>query len=130
VAHPGDHGSLGPLLNRDAFGSGDCPASNGRGVIGHGTGKQAGEGGVVGVEGQECHHRAEEILDILSLGLVPAAGVSFFALNVPRGGPFAFQFGSNAVDCRCRCPNPEGEDFPAFLFLDGPMVSGSLNPAG
>jgi hypothetical protein len=34
MTHPGDDGSLGPLLDGDSFCSGDCAAANWRGVIG------------------------------------------------------------------------------------------------
>jgi predicted DsbA family dithiol-disulfide isomerase len=36
VAHPGDHGSLGPPLDGDALRPGDCSTADRRGVVGHG----------------------------------------------------------------------------------------------
>ena len=81
MAHPGDDGSLGPLLDRDAFRPGDGAAANRRGVIGHGLGQPVGEIGVIGMKGQERHDRPQEILDVLGLGLITASGVGFLLLG-------------------------------------------------
>jgi hypothetical protein len=63
MTHPGDDGGLGPLLDGDSLRPGDRAAPDRRGVIGDGPCQPVGEVGVGGVEGQERHHRTEEVLD-------------------------------------------------------------------
>jgi hypothetical protein len=46
VPHPGDYGSLGPLVDRDALGPGHGAAADRRGVQGHGGGQLLGQVGV------------------------------------------------------------------------------------
>ena len=50
VAHPGDDGSFGPLLDRDAFRPGHRAAPDRRGMIGDGTGQPVGKIGVISDE--------------------------------------------------------------------------------
>ena len=76
MTHPGDHGGLGPLLDRDSFRPGDRPAADRRGVLGDGTGQPVGEVGVAGVEGEERHDRPVEVLDVLGLGLLTTPGAA------------------------------------------------------
>lgn len=61
MPHPGDHGGLGPLLDRDAPRPGDRAAADGRGVLGDGTGQPVGQIGMLGVEGQERQDRPMEV---------------------------------------------------------------------
>jgi hypothetical protein len=51
VAHPGDHGSFGPPLDRDALRPATGAAADRRGVVGDGPCQSLGEAGVGGVEG-------------------------------------------------------------------------------
>jgi hypothetical protein len=87
VAHPGDHGGLGPLLDRDTLRAGDDTAPDQRGVGGHGPCQAVGEGSVAGMEGQERQHRPEEVFNVPGLSLVPAAGVGLLALGVATKRP-------------------------------------------
>jgi len=105
VAHPGDHSSLGPLLDRDALRPGDCPTTDRRCVIGDGPCQPVGEIGVISMKGQELDHRPQEVFDIFGLGLLTASGVGFLLLGEPLGGPLGFQFGTNPLNGRCRCPH-------------------------
>jgi hypothetical protein len=57
------------------------------------------------VEGQERHDRPVEVLDVLGLGLVTAAGVGLLAPGVALRGPLCFEFGTDALDGRRRCPD-------------------------
>ena len=57
------------------------------------------------MKGQERDHRPVEILDVLSLGLVTAAGVWFLLLGEPFRESLHFEFGTNPFDGRRRCPN-------------------------
>jgi hypothetical protein len=90
VAHPGDHGSFGSLLDRDGFGSGNRTTPDQGGTIGDGPCKLVGEFGVVGMKSQERQHRTEKVLDVLGLGLVKAVGVGY----LPR----------TCLACPERCP--------------------------
>ena len=47
VPHPGDHGSFGPLLDRNALRPGDGAAPDRRGMIGHGPCHPVGKIGVI-----------------------------------------------------------------------------------
>src|SRR5438094_415031 len=82
------------------------------------------------MESQERDHRPEEVLDVFRLGLFTAASVSRFPFGVPIGGSFYFEFSTNAIDGRRRCPNAPGEDLPASLLGDAPMIAHSLHSAG
>ena len=82
MAHPGNHGSLGPLFHRDALGPGPCPAPDRRGVFGHGTGQALRKVCMEGMKRQEGHHCPEEVLNVPGLGLATAAGNGFFFLGV------------------------------------------------
>ena len=93
------------LLDRDALGPGDRAAPDRRGMIGDGTGQPVGEVGVSGMEGQERHDRPVEVLDVLGLGLLTASGVGLLLLGEALGGSLGFEFGTNPVDGRRRCPN-------------------------
>ena len=53
VPHPGDHGSFGPLLDRDTFGPGHCAAANRRGMIGDGSCHSIAKIGVIFMKAQE-----------------------------------------------------------------------------
>ena len=83
MPHPGDYGGFGPLLDRDALRSGDCPGANGRGMNRDSTGEPVGKINVILMKAQERHHRPVEILDVLSLGLVTASGVGLLLLGKP-----------------------------------------------
>jgi len=74
MAHPGDHGRLGPPLDRDALGPGDRAAADRGGVIGDGSCQALAKLSVVRRKRQERHYRPEEILDIFRLGLRTAPG--------------------------------------------------------
>ena len=67
--------------------------------------RKVGEMGVRRMEGQERQHRPVEVLDVLGLGLVTAAGVGLPAPGVALRGPLDFEFGADAVDGRRRCPH-------------------------
>jgi hypothetical protein len=90
VTHPGDHGSFGSLLDRDALRSSHGAAADWRGMIGDGTGQLLRKIGVYRIECQELDHRPEEVFDVLSLGLLTTAGVGFFPLGVGVGGSLLF----------------------------------------
>jgi hypothetical protein len=96
---------LGPLLDGDALRAGDGAAPNGCRVLCHGTGQALAEIGVTLMECQERQDRSVEIIDVLGLGLLTAAGGGFLLLGVAIGGPLGFEVGSDAVDGRCRCPH-------------------------
>ena len=80
MTHPGNDRSFGPLLNWDTFRSRHGAAPNRCGMISHGFGKPVGEIGVSGMECQKLHDRSQEILDVFSLGLLPASGIGFLVL--------------------------------------------------
>ena len=105
VPHPCNDGGFGTLFDGDSLCPGDGAAADRRGVIGHRTGKPVGEVSVCRMEGQELQHRSVEVLDVFGLSLVPASGIGLFAFGVPLGGSLGFEFGTNLVDGRCRCPN-------------------------
>jgi hypothetical protein len=115
VPHPGDDSDFGTLLNGDAFGPGDGATSDRRGVVRNRTGQFVGHVAMAGVEGQECHDRPVEILDILGMGFVPASGVGFLTFGILFGGPFGFKVGTDVFDDRCRCPYAFGEGLSAFF---------------
>jgi hypothetical protein len=66
----------------DALRPGHSAAPYRRGVVGHGPCQAVGKLGVARVKRQERHHRREEVLDVLGLGLVAAAGVGLLAPRV------------------------------------------------
>jgi WD40 repeat protein len=105
VAHPGDHRSLGPLLDRNAFRPGHRAAPDRRGVVGNGTGQPVGDVGVRRVEAEERDHRPVEVVDVLGLGLLPASGIGFLLLGEAHRGPLGFEFDPNAVNGRRRRPH-------------------------
>lgn len=127
VAHPCDHGGFGPLFYGDAF----CPShratSDRRGVIGDGMCEALSEIGVVGVEIEKGHDCAEEVFNVLDLDVLTAASVGGPALCIAFGGPLGFEFRSNTVDGLCRYPDSSGENLPALLLLNNPVVAGGLH---
>src|SRR5207249_3581626 len=87
----GTHGSrngggCGPVLDGNALRPGHGPAADRRGMVGHGPCQAVGKIGVLRMEPQERHHRSEEVLDVLDLGLVTAAGIGLLALGVTLRG--------------------------------------------
>ena len=104
VAHPGDHGGFGSLLDRDTH----CPrhgtTADWRGMVGHGSCQAVGKLIVVRVKGQERHDRPEEVFDVLGLSLLTTASVGFPLLGVALRGTLGFEFGTDAVEGRRRCP--------------------------
>jgi hypothetical protein len=97
VAHPGDHGGFGPLLDRDALCPGYRAAADRRGVVGDGPCQPLGEAGVVWMESQERQDRTVEVLDVLGLGLVTAASLGCFALHMSRSRSLGVEFSTDAV---------------------------------
>ena len=95
MPHPGDHGCLGPLLDRDAFRPGNRAAADRRCVIRHGPGHPLGEIGVIPMKAQERDHRPQEVFDVLGLGLVTAAGVGLLLLGEALRGSLGFEIGTN-----------------------------------
>ena len=71
-------------------------------MVGHGPCQPVGKIGVVRMKSQERNHRPEEVLDVLGLGLVTAAGVGLLAPGVAVRGPLGFEFRTNAADGRRR----------------------------
>lgn len=130
MPHPGDDGGFGTLPHRDSLRPGDRATSDRCGMIGDGTGKPDGEFGVRRMERQESQHGLVEVPDVFGLGLVSASGIGFLAFGVPLGGPFGFEFSTDLIDGRCRCPSASGEDLSALLLLDAPMLSSRLHSAG
>lgn len=105
VTHPGDDGSLGPLLNGDAFRSSNASTSDRRGMVGDSLGNSVGEINVISVKAQERHDRSEELLDIFGLCFFSSPGVGFLLLGEALGGSLGFEIGTNALDGRRRCPD-------------------------
>jgi hypothetical protein len=105
MPQPSDDGSFGSSLDGDALRPGHRPAADRRGVIGDGTGQSLGNICVVGMKAQELDHCPQEILDVFGLRLFTAAGVGFFAVGMTFCGSLNFQFSTNPLDSRCRCPN-------------------------
>src|SRR5262249_51198453 len=83
VAHPGNDGSFGPLLDGDSLGPGHCPRANRRGMIGDSTGQSVSEIGVILMKAQERHDRPVKVFDVLGVGLLTAAGIGFLLLGEP-----------------------------------------------
>src|SRR4051812_13870591 len=79
---------------------------------------------------QEGRHRTEGVPDVPGLRLVPASGAGVPPPGVPVRGPPGFQFGTNPLEGRRRCPCAPGEDLPPLLLLHGPVIARSLHPAG
>jgi hypothetical protein len=129
VAHPGNHGSLGSLFDRNAFCPGHCSTSNRGGVIRDSPCHSVGKIGVTRMKGQERPHRPQEVLDVIGLGLVTASGVGLLLFGETLGRSFGVEIGTNPVDGRCRCLNAPGEDLAALPFGNDPMISSGLYPA-
>ena len=104
MPHPGNDGGFGTLLDGDAFGPGDGAAANRGGMVHNFPCNLPGEIGVPWVEVQGLDDRPVEILDIFGLGLVPASCVSLPAFGIGIGGSLDFEFGTDLLDGRCRCP--------------------------
>ena len=98
-------------------------------MIGDGPCHLFGEIGVISVKGQKRPHRPEEVFNVFGLGLLTASGVGFLFLGESLGGALGFEIGTNALNGRRCCSNAPGENLPAFLLGDDPMISGSLHPA-
>jgi len=98
---PGDDGGSGPLFDRDALNADQRAASDGIGVIRHGTGQPVSEIGVAAMEGQKRDRRSEEVLDVLGLGFVTASGIGFLLLGKALGGSLGVEFATNPLDGRC-----------------------------
>ena len=81
MAQPGDYRRLGPLLDGDAFRSGDGAATHGRRMCCYGEGQAVGEIGVILMKGQEPHDRSVEILNIFRLDLLTAATIGCLLLG-------------------------------------------------
>ena len=105
MAHPGNHGSFGPSLDGNAFGTGDGATADRSGVIRDGSCQPSGEVGVVGVESQKRHDRTKEVLDVLGLRLFTPASVGLLPLGVALCGPLRYRFGSNPFDGGRQCPD-------------------------
>lgn len=103
VPHPRDQRSLGSLHDRNALRPGDGAAPDRRCMIGDSSCHPVGEISVIRMKAQERKHRPKKVLDILSLGLLPASGVGLLAFRKSFRGPFGLQFGTNLFDGRCRC---------------------------
>jgi len=84
--------------------------------------------GVVFMKGQEADHGPQEILDVLGLGLHTSPSIGFLAFGEALSGSLDFEFGTDAVDCRCWCPYASGEDLPTFLLLNQPMIASFFDP--
>jgi len=130
MPHPGDHRSLGPLLDGDAFRTGDRSRSDRGGMVGDGAGESPGEIGVRGVEGEEHHDHRVKVLDVLGLGCLPASGVGLSLLGEALRRAFRFEIGANPLDGRRRGPDSLGEDLPATLFGHGEVIAGRLDASG
>jgi hypothetical protein len=129
MSHPGNDGSLGPLLDRDTFRSGHCSASDRCGMSGNGTGQLIGKISVVLVEGQERYHRSAEVINVLGLGFLTSVGIGFLPPGISFCGSLGSEFGLNPLDGRCWRPNTPGEDLPALLLGHDPMIPGNFHPA-
>lgn len=99
-------------------------------MIGDGTGEPLAKISMVGMEVEERDDCTEEILDVLRLGVLTAAGIRFPPFGVALGGPLGIEFGTNAVDGRCRCPHSSGEDLAPLLLLNDPVIASSLHSSG
>jgi len=82
MTHPSDHGSLGSLLDGDAFRSGHGAAADRRGMIGDGPCHSLGEIGVIAMKAQEREDCPEKVFNVKGLGLTRRqASASFFIAN-------------------------------------------------
>lgn len=75
MTQPGNHRSLGSLLDRDSLGAGHGAGPNRRGVIGDCTGQPLGEISVIFMKAEKRYNGPEEIFNVLGLGLASAAGI-------------------------------------------------------
>jgi hypothetical protein len=105
VPEPGDDRSLGPLLDRNAFGASDRAAPDRRGMIRDSTGQPVGEVGVICMKAQERDHRSQKIFDVLGLGFVTAAGIGILLLCETLRGSLGVEVGTNPLNSRWWCPN-------------------------
>jgi hypothetical protein len=105
MTHPGDHRSLGPLLDGNSLRPGHGAAADWCGVICDGPCHPRGKISVIRMKAQEHNNRPVEIFNVLGLGLVTAASVGFLLLGKTLRGSLGFEVGTNALDGRCQCPH-------------------------
>src|ERR1041384_3070772 len=89
-----------------------------------------GEIPVTFMKAEKGFYGLEEIFNVLGLGLIPSSGIGVLAPGVALSGPLGFQFGTNPLDGRRRCPHAPGKDLPPLLLLNDPVIARSLHPAG
>lgn len=129
VAHPGDGGGFGPLLDGNAFGAGDGAASDGSGVGGDAGGELVGQQTVAGVEGEELIDGAFEVFDVFDL-FGGAAAASGFELALVGGvGSLEGKLVAVGGDALGGGVDAAGETFAALDLDDEPVGAVRLDAA-
>lgn len=126
VPHPGDHGRFGPLLDRNALGSSDRAAADGRGMIGDGPSHSLCQVRVLGMEVEEGHDRGIEVFDVLGLSFLSSPSITCSAFRVRIGRSFSLEFLTDSGNRLCRCPDALGKRSSAFLLLHDPVIARSF----
>lgn len=120
VAEPGDGGGLGPVLDGDAFGTGDGAAAHGCRVGRDQIGEELGVGGVAGMKREERKHGGAEIFDVVGFGDDAALAAGVEATGVGGIGALGFDFGAQGRDAVGGSPNAVGEPLATLKFNHGP----------
>ena len=85
VTHPGNHRGLGPLLDRDPFGPGNCTASHGRRMQCHCLGQLFRQFRIARIKRQKRDNRSVKVFDVFRLNFFPSSGVPFFSFGETFG---------------------------------------------
>jgi hypothetical protein len=91
VAHPGDDGGFGALLDGDPLRSRDGAAADGGGVGGDRGGELLGERRVGRIEPEEADDGGVEVFDVGGLDSLAALGVGGLSFRETFGGAFRFE---------------------------------------
>ena len=79
VTHPGNHRGLGPLLDRDSFGPGNCTASHGCRMQCHCLGQLFRQFRIARIKRQKRDNRSVKVFDVFRLNFFSSSGVPFFS---------------------------------------------------